>query len=244
MRLADDVEIIPISKEDPSAVNDRLKRVNELKKLNNYYVPDQYDNPYAVFGTYFYLAREIDEQLRRMGISWINLDYIVNSISTGAHSIGIGLFAKQRNKNVRIIGVEQLGSGILCDPFCLDSEGRIPIPYLVGGAGHRFPTYNVVRSLKLKDFWFKCAKVSDRISFQKCFEYKEKYNLCIGPSTGMLIAVVEAIAEGERNKNFLVISPDSFEDYPSLNTWDKIEALEEKVINERLNGFDYRKHLA
>lgn len=60
----------------------------------------------------------------------------------------------------------------------------------------------------------------------------------------MLIAVVEAIAEGERNKNFLVISPDSFEDYPSLNTWDKIEALEEKVINERLNGFDYRKHLA
>lgn len=240
MDTADEIEIVNITQDDPSGIYGRLRRINAIRNKNNCFVPDQYDNRYAVFGTYYYLAEEIDWQIKQIGLTWENIDYIVNGISTGAHSIGIVLFAKERNENVKLIGVEQLGSGILSKSIYLDNNDIIPVPYLVGGAGHRFPTLNVVKSLSWQDFWYKSAKVSDKISLEKCFKYKEKYGLNIGPSTGMSLAVVETIAKEINNKNFLVVAPDSMDDYSSLSTWERINEQEEKII-DRLNGLDYRK---
>lgn len=240
LKSADMVDIIEVTQKDPSGVNTRLRKVEEYKREKNCFVPDQYDNQYAVFGTYHFLGEEIDRQFKEMNLKWSDIDYMVNAVSTGAHSVGVGLYAKRKNSNIKLVGVEQQGSAILSPAYEISDMNNIPVPYLVGGAGHRFPTKIVTRSLMWENFWDFTAKVSDQRAFQLCFEIEKKYGIKIGPSTGMNLGAVMELAEKVENKVFLMIGPDHMDDYPTLCNEELVKEAEEKLV-ERLGGYDYRK---
>lgn len=77
------------------------------------YWPNQYDNPDNAAG-YHGLADEIVEGLAKHGID--RADALVCSVGTGGHSSGVGLRLRQLWPNLRIIGVDAVGSAIFGQP--------------------------------------------------------------------------------------------------------------------------------
>jgi cysteine synthase A len=87
----------------------RLDRVAELLADHpGAYCPRQYDNPDNVSG-YAGLAGELINQLDRV-------DVLVCSVGTGGHSAGIARVLRQRYPEMRLIGVDTIGSTIFGQP--------------------------------------------------------------------------------------------------------------------------------
>lgn len=77
------------------------------------YWPNQYDNPDNAAG-YHGLADEIIAGLAAAGVD--RADALVCSVGTGGHSSGVGLRLRQTWPDLRIIGVDALGSKIFGQP--------------------------------------------------------------------------------------------------------------------------------
>lgn len=75
--------------------------------------PNQYDNPDNAAG-YRGLADEIVTDLAAVGVE--RAEVLVCSVGTGGHSNGVGLRLRQLWPNLRIIGVDALGSTIFGQP--------------------------------------------------------------------------------------------------------------------------------
>ncbi|MCA2243408.1 PLP-dependent cysteine synthase family protein [Mycolicibacterium peregrinum] len=87
----------------------RRDRVAELLAAEaNAWYPDQYNNPDNV-EAYQGLALELDAQLG-------NVDVLVCSVGTGGHSAGIARVLRQFNPDMRLIGVDTIGSTIFGQP--------------------------------------------------------------------------------------------------------------------------------
>lgn len=80
---------------------------------NDAYWPNQYDNPDNAAG-YHGLADEIVAGLTAVGID--RADVLVCSVGTGGHSSGVGLRLRQVWPDLRIIGVDAVGSKIFGQP--------------------------------------------------------------------------------------------------------------------------------
>lgn len=87
----------------------RKDRVAELLAADPpAWVPDQYSNPDNVDG-YQPLALELLAQLG-------NVDVLVCSVGTGGHSAGVARVLRQANPNLKLIGVDTIGSTIFGQP--------------------------------------------------------------------------------------------------------------------------------
>jgi S-sulfo-L-cysteine synthase (3-phospho-L-serine-dependent) len=87
----------------------RLDRVAELLAAHpGAYWPRQYDNPDNV-GGYAGLAQELLDQIGRV-------DVLVCSVGTGGHSAGIATVLRLGNPEMRLIGVDSIGSTIFGQP--------------------------------------------------------------------------------------------------------------------------------
>jgi cysteine synthase len=87
----------------------RLERVHELLAAHSgAYWPDQYNNPDNVAG-YAGLAAELVVQLGRV-------DVLVCSVGTGGHSAGIFQVLRRCCPDVRLVGVDAVGSTIFGQP--------------------------------------------------------------------------------------------------------------------------------
>ncbi|GAA4832107.1 S-sulfocysteine synthase CysK2 [Saccharopolyspora rosea] len=87
----------------------RRQRVHELLAANpGSFCPDQYNNPDNVAG-YSSLALELVTQLRR-------IDVLVCSVGTGGHSAGVTRVLRNFNPDMRLIGVDTVGSTIFGQP--------------------------------------------------------------------------------------------------------------------------------
>ena len=87
----------------------RKDRVAELLATDPHtWVPDQYSNPDNVDG-YQPLALELLTQLG-------NVDVLVCSVGTGGHSAGVARVLRQANPDLKLIGVDTVGSTIFGQP--------------------------------------------------------------------------------------------------------------------------------
>ncbi len=87
----------------------RRDRVAELLAADpDAWCPNQYANPDNV-AAYEPLARELLDQLGR-------IDVLVCSVGTGGHSAGIARVLRQANPQLRLIGVDTVGSAIFGQP--------------------------------------------------------------------------------------------------------------------------------
>lgn len=87
----------------------RRNRVEELLAIEKYaWNPDQYNNPDNV-GAYRGLAGELHDRLG-------NIDVLVCSVGTGGHSAGVARVLREYNPDLKLIGVDTVGSTIFGQP--------------------------------------------------------------------------------------------------------------------------------
>ena len=158
---------------------------------------DQYSNPENPNAHYEGTGKEILEQTDG------ELDYLVLTAGTGGTISGVAKVIKEHNPNVKVIGVDPVGS-ILAGPGPIGS-------YNVEGIGYDFIPDVLDRSLV--DEWIKSE---DRESFQMARRLMRQEGLLCGGSCGSAMwAAVEVAKKVGPGKRIVTLLPDSIRNYMS-----------------------------
>lgn len=104
-----DIELVTEPHPDGGWQQARRDRVQQILSATPHaWYPDQYNNPDNV-EAYRPLALELHEQLGR-------IDVLVCSVGTGGHSAGVARVLREFNPDLRLIGVDTIGSTIFGQP--------------------------------------------------------------------------------------------------------------------------------
>ncbi len=165
------------------------------KILPNAHILDQYSNPDNPLAHYHGTAEEILEQTDG------KLDLCVMTAGTGGTISGVAKKLKEKVKNVKIVGVDPIGS-ILAGPGPIGT-------YKVEGIGYDFIPDVLDRSLV--DEW---VKTEDRPSFLTARKLIRQEGLLCGGSSGSAVwAAVEMAKKYGPKKRIVVLLPDSVRNY-------------------------------
>jgi len=163
--------------------------------LPNAHILDQYANPDNPLAHYHGTAEEILAQTDG------KLDLCVMTAGTGGTITGIAKKLKEKVKNVRIVGVDPVGS-ILAGPGPIGT-------YKVEGIGYDFIPKVLDRSLV--DEW---VKTEDRPSFLMARRLiRQEGLLCGGSSGSAMWAAREMAKKYGPKKRIVVLLPDSVRNY-------------------------------
>jgi cystathionine beta-synthase len=165
------------------------------KILPNAHILDQYSNPDNPLAHYHGTAQEILEQTDG------KLDLCVMTAGTGGTISGVAKKLKEQVKNVKIVGVDPVGS-ILAGPGPIGT-------YKVEGIGYDFIPDVLDRSLV--DEW---VKTEDRPSFLVARKLIRQEGLLCGGSSGSAVwAAIEMAKKYGPKKRIVVLLPDSVRNY-------------------------------
>lgn len=175
-----------------------LEKVEELKnELDNIYIPSQFDNPLNPITHEAFTGVEIYNQMND------NLDILISGIGTGGTISGVSKYLKSK-KDIKVIGVEPKSSPLL-------SKG-ISNPHKIEGIGPNF----IPSTLDLS-YVDEIKTVSDEDAFSGVKILAQKEGIFVGISSGaaFMVGLEEAKLEYNKDKNILVILPDTGERYIS-----------------------------
>jgi len=172
--------------------------------VNQFHNPDNPNRHYHTTGP------EIWDQMNG------KVDMIVGGAGTGGTLSGCAKFLKEKNKDVKIICADPIGS-ILYDLYYHKKIVDPPGSYKVEGVGEDMLPDNV--HLSLYDGF---VKVSDQEAFDITRDLVANEGLLVGPSSGLaLIGAIKATEKLEKVLNVVVIFPDSGRAYLSKAFNDK-----------------------
>jgi cystathionine beta-synthase len=162
---------------------------------------DQYCNPSNALVHYDETAEEIWEQCEG------KVDYVVMTAGTGGTVTGISRKLKEKNPDIKIIGVDPLGS-IIAYPEELNSEGVHG--YKVEGIGYDFIPKNCDRTGNI-DQW---VKSNDYDSFRMSRRLIRQEGLLAGGSSGAALSAAIQVAKNlPEDKRVVVVFTDSIRNY-------------------------------
>lgn len=204
-----------VEPDDPRSYYKTAERL--VEETPNSYYANQYHNPDNPEAHYLNTGPELYEQLDG------KIDVFICGLGTGGTASGIGKYLKEQNPNIKVVGVDPVGS-LYYDYF---HTGQLTEPhtYVVEGIGEDFlPT-----TMEF-DYVDDVVRVNDKECFQATRELVTQEGLFCGVSSGA--AVAGAIRYLKRQDaeglNAVVLLPDSGAKYLS------------KVYNDnwmRENGF-------
>ncbi len=181
-----------------------IARASELKEeYGNAFIPQQFENPSNPEIHKITTANEIWEDTDG------KIDIFVSSVGTGGTITGTGLGLKEKNPDIKVVAVEPAGSPVL-------SGGR-PGPHKIQGIGAGFVPE--VLDMSVID---EIIPVSNEDAFDAAREIAKSDGLLVGISSGSVIHAAKLLAQREenRNKNIVVLLPDTGERYLSTSLFE------------------------
>jgi len=182
-----------VAHDAPESLIGVAKRLNE--EIENSIIPDQYNNPDNPLAHYHGTAAEIWDDFGD------SLDMIVLSAGTGGTIAGIAKYLKEKNPNIRVVGIDPEGSIL---------GGRDDVfPYQVEGIGYDFIP-NVLEYDHIDEWIYS----NDRDSFHMARRLIKEEGLLIGGSSGSAVwGMIEAVKRTPGARKVLTILPDSIRNY-------------------------------
>ncbi len=187
-----------VSPGDPKSYYKVAERI--VKETPNSFSPNQYFNPKNPEAHYRTTGPEIWEQTDG------NIDVLVAGMGTGGTITGAGRFLKEKNSNVKIVGVDAAGS-IFHHEF-YGTKGKIHT-YKVEGIGEDFIPGTI--DLGIID---EIIKVNDKEAFLMTRRLAREEGLLVGGSSGAAVFAALKVAKGlDEDKTVVVMLPDTGRNY-------------------------------
>ena len=181
-----------------------IEKANELaKQYPNSFIPSQFDNPSNVKAHYLTTAKEIAKDLDN------KVDIFVAGVGTGGTLTGCASFFRDNKINTTIVAVEPSGSPVL-------SKNQAG-PHKIQGIGAGFVPLNL--DTKLID---EIIDIDNEEAFDTTNMVAKLEGLLVGISSGAALnaAIKVAKRSENKNKNIVVIFPDTGSRYLSCNVFE------------------------
>lgn len=133
-----------------------------------------------------------------------NIDIFIAGIGTGGTISGIGKYLKEKNPNIRVIGVEPESSPLISKGY----SGA----HKIQGIGANFIPKNL--DMNIID---EIITVKDDDAINTIKLLGEKEGVLVGISSGANVFVSIEIGKKYKGKNIVTVSPDGIEKYLSMN---------------------------
>ncbi len=190
--------------EGKKGMSGAIQKAEELKKeYENAFIPGQFENPENPKAHTLTTAPEIWEDTEG------KVDVFVAGIGTGGTITGVGEFLKEKNPNIKIIGVEPGDS-----PFL--SKG-VAGPHKLQGIGAGFKPE--VLNAELID---EIVTVSTEEAYSTVKEIARKEGLLVGITSGAALYTALKLSALEENKGKVIVAllPDTGDRYLSTGIFD------------------------
>ena len=194
-----------VSADDKRSYYQVAKRLHEETKGSIYI--NQYFNDLNIDAHYNTTGPEIWEQTKGQ------ITHLVACSGTGGTISGTARFLKEKNPNIRILGVDAYGSVLKKYHETKEFDSEEIYPYRIEGLGK-----NLIPTATDFDMIDKFIKVSDEESAHTAREISRKEGLFVGYTSGAAMQAVKQFAEeGEftKDSNIVVIFPDHGSRYMS-----------------------------
>ena len=182
-----------------------IQKANELAKENpNSFIPSQFSNPSNPKAHYETTGPEIWEDTDGA------VDVFVAGVGTGGTLTGTGTYLKEKNKEIKIIGVEPATS-----PVLTTGKGG---PHKIQGIGAGF-----VPDVLNQDIYDEVITVENDDAFTYGKLVGQKEGVLVGISSGAALKAAIELAKREEyeGKNIVVLFPDTGDRYLSTPLFDK-----------------------
>ena len=176
-----------------------IEKAEELAKaIPNSFIPGQFDNPSNPAAHYDTTGPEIWEDTDG------KVDIFVAGIGTGGTLTGVGRYLKEKNPNVKIIGVEPASSPLL-------TKGTAG-PHGLQGIGANF-----VPSILDTELYDEVLTVTEEEAYEAGRALARKEGLLAGISAGAAVHAAAEVAKRPENagKTVVVLLPDTGDRYLS-----------------------------
>ena len=174
-----------------------IEKANELLDKNPNYIClgqfDNEDNPRAHYET---TGPEILKEVK-------DVSFIVSGIGSGGTIVGAGKFLKEKNKEIKVIGIEPKSSPLITE----NKSG----PHKIQGIGANF-----IPKIYDKDIVDKVITVSDEDSYETVRLIANKLGILIGISSGANISGAMKLSDENPDKIIVTVAPDGVDKYMSM----------------------------
>jgi len=181
-----------------------IEKANELaKEIPDAFIPAQFDNVMNAKAHYISTGPEIFQDMQG------EIDYFVAGIGTGGTITGTGHYLKERNPDIKIIGVEPSSSAVL--------SGEPSGKHGIEGIGAGF--IPGVLDTKVYD---NVVRVSEAQAYESAELFMEKEGVLVGISSGAALhASIEIAKKESAGKKIVVLLPDTGTRYLSTPLFQK-----------------------
>lgn len=174
-----------------------IEKANELLDKNPNYIClgqfDNEDNPRAHYET---TGPEILKEVK-------DVSFIVAGIGSGGTIVGAGKFLKEKNKEIKVIGIEPKSSPLITE----NKSG----PHKIQGIGANF-----IPKIYDKDIVDKVITVSDEDSYETVRLIANKLGILIVISSGANIFGAMKLSDENPDKIIVTVAPDGVDKYMSM----------------------------
>ena len=223
-----------VTADDERSYYSVAKRLHEETKGSVYI--NQYFNQLNIDAHYKSTGPEIWEQTSG------KITHLVACSGTGGTISGTAKFLKEKNPNIRILGVDAFGSVLKKYHETKEFDNDEIYPYRIEGLGK-----NLIPTATDFDIIDKFTKVTDEASAHKAREIAKREGLFVGYTSGATIQAVHQFAdEGEfdEKSNVVIIFPDHGSRYMSKvfsDDWMNEQGFFDTVNEETAQKIEYIK---
>ncbi|MFC0780997.1 PLP-dependent cysteine synthase family protein [Flavobacterium sp. HJSW_4] len=223
-----------VSADDERSYYNVAKRLHEETKGSVYI--NQYFNQLNIDAHYNSTGPEIWEQTKGQ------ITHLVACSGTGGTISGTAKFLKEKNPNIRILGVDAFGSVLKKYHETKEFDNKEIYPYRIEGLGK-----NLIPSATDFDIIDKFMKVTDEESAHSAREITRKEGLFVGYTSGAVMQAIKQYAEeGEftKDSNIIAIFPDHGSRYMSKvfsDDWMNEQGFFDSVNEEEAQKIEFVK---